>query len=93
MGSADLQRDVDSDRHDDPLASLADLPAHDIHPVRAAYLRQQARAAFEHEHGRARGRWTAIAELYGRVLEPAWVAALCLSYLGWALLQAASLHG
>lgn len=79
---------------DDGDHRLEELPTFDLDATRTAHLRRQATALFVQQHDRTqdarRSRW---AELYGGVLEPAWVAVFCLAYLGWALVTAASLHG
>lgn len=73
---------------------LAALPVHDLDHHRSAHLRRQAAASFAGGHRRAATLpGASFLALYSRVLEPAWVAALCIAYLGWALITAASLQG
>jgi len=94
MSSENLERRADGPQLDDLGDRLSALPAHDLDRCRTSHLRRQAKVLLADEHRRASRSWLApMGEVYRRVLEPAWVAALGLAYLSWALLTAASLHG
>jgi hypothetical protein len=65
---------------DDALdTELAALPRHDVGTERARVIRERAHVAL------AGGGWTKLVRIERRVLEPLFVAAVAVAYLGWAL--------
>jgi len=78
--------------HDELLASLGRLPAHDLAPERAARLgavaREQLRRSVARREPKPRRQG-----LYTRALEPAWVLAFGAAQLAWAVERVIALHG
>lgn len=67
------------------------LPLHDLTPDHSRQMITSALAVFRRRRGRG-CRWlAALALLYGRFLEPLWLAAFSAAFLVWAVHNAALL--